>query len=800
LEKVHTAPHRLPLPGQAVWIRRQRWQVERAFSDRQVVHIAVVSRTTRRTFLAPFDGFRSAERDARRYVRRQSAAARAAGVIARTPDARLPMAMLDADVSILPHQIEPALAVLAGWARLLIADEVGLGKTIQAGLIVAELGRRQIAPRVLILTPASLREQWQAELAGRFSIACLPADRQGLDALARAGVANGDPWRQPGVWLASADFLKQAHVAAALPSEPWDLVVIDEAHTVCGDSERYAACQSVARRARRVVLLTATPHSGDETRYSRLLEIGRMDSGDERMLVFRRTRAGLGMARARRVRWHHVSLNPAESRVLDELRTFEQRVLRAAGTMRRDGALMLLAVFRKRSLSTFAALSRSLARRMTWLESGAIDSPPAWRQSSFDFGADDSEDADGLTVITGLGRDRELAWLRRLQLLARVAARHDSKVARLESLIARTAEPVVVFSEFRHSLEAVERRLRRSRAIAVLHGGLDQEARRAQLRDFLAGPANVLLATDVAGQGLNLHSRCRWVISLELPWNPARLEQRLGRVDRLGQTRAPHLTLLVARHPAETGLLSHLARRVVGAQRSFAPGALQDVAPPEVEVRTALLSAGMQADTREREEQHVTRRSPELCTHWRRQALIMARALERRRALARRWRAPAADTPRVLVARTPRSKSALLLCSVPVLDGLGCLLERIALVVRVGISTGRKLAVRDIAPLIRSAADRMMCRRLRKLSLQVGAASSRTTTRDALLAARHEHRGSVREAQPGLFDGRALRQFEAEALARERVERQWRQRADANSAATVLRLGDADVEIVLASE
>ena len=101
----------------------------------------------------------------------------------------------------------------------------------------------------------------------------------------------------------------------------------------------------------------------------------------------------------------------------------------------------------------------------------------------------------------------------------------------------------------------------------------------------------MLLATDVAGQGLNLHSRGRWVISLELPWNPARLEQRLGRVDRLGQARTPHLSLLVARHDAERGLLSHLARRVLGAQRSFSHDALRDVLPPESHVRTTLLSS-----------------------------------------------------------------------------------------------------------------------------------------------------------------------------------------------------------------
>ena len=129
----------------------------------------------------------------------------------------------------------------------------------------------------------------------------------------------------------------------------------------------------------------------------------------------------------------------------------------------------------------------------------------------------------------------------------------------------------------------------RARAIAVLHGAQDPNERRLHLKRFLEGTASVLLATDVAGQGLNLQTRARWVASLELPWNPARLEQRIGRVDRLGQRRAPHLTLLVARHEAETGLLRHLARRVLTARHSFAEDLLPSLLPSDAAVRATLL-------------------------------------------------------------------------------------------------------------------------------------------------------------------------------------------------------------------
>ena len=137
----------------------------------------------------------------------------------------------------------------------------------------------------------------------------------------------------------------------------------------------------------------------------------------------------------------------------------------------------------------------------------------------------------------------------------------------LDRLVGRAREPIVVFTEFRHSLQALQRRLEGRHALAVLHGGQTQAEATLELERFTCGRATVLLATDVAAQGLNLQMRSRWVIAFELPWNPMRLEQRAGRVDRIGQQRAARLTVLIARHQAETGLLANLARRTLTARR-----------------------------------------------------------------------------------------------------------------------------------------------------------------------------------------------------------------------------------------
>ena len=710
--------HRLPRPGDAVWIRRQRWRVQQAWRDRHTVRIDVASRRRRTTYLAPFDAIADVRLKQRR-ARPQRARAIVAATLARSADIRLPLALLDARADILPHQIEPALAVIAGCTRMLIADDVGLGKTIQAGLVVAEILRREAAPRVLIIVPGSLRDQWIDELRVRFGIECCHGDRRGLDSLARVGPFGANPWMRSGVWMTSPDFLKQPHVAAALPLAPWDLVVIDEAHGMCGDSDRFAACDAVGRRSRRVLLLTATPHSGDAARYSRLLELGQLGN-ETAPLVFRRTRKDLGLRTQRHVRWHRVGLSSAESKVLSEVAPFEQVVLRAAGARFADGAMLLLAVFRKRALSTFAALSRSLSRRLAVLGDDSDNRAIAWVQSRLVFedgeSDEDQEELQALDIRTGLDVRHERAWLRRLRQLANAAARSESKVARLLELIRRTREPVVVFSEFRDSLAVVHERLRGLRTISLLHGRQDPSEQRTELREYLAGRSTVLLATDVAGQGLNLHTRGRWVISLELPWNPVRLEQRVGRVDRLGQTRPVHFTILVARDPAEQGLLEQLSRKTLIASTATS--------------------------------------SPS--TRWKRTAQTVARALHHRRQLAIKWRGPFDPAAAVLCTRGPGSFD-FYFCSVPVYNGHGETIEHHSL----AFSVPRALrGLEGLSAHLTQRAHVLIRRRLLKASRQISRTANALANRELDIARRIREDG-LREGQPELFSAKALRTLES---------------------------------------
>ena len=181
-------------------------------------------------------------------------AALAAEVDGRPVDLACP---LTADVALHPHQLDPALAVLRGFRRLLLADEVGLGKTIQAGLVLAELIARSPSSRALVIVPASLRAQWTQEVRVRFGIQTFIADRHGLDVERRAAWRDDNPWLRSGTSVASLDFLKQPHVRDALPLAPWDLVIVDPPSFAPSEKARGKALPAYTRLAGQGLAVTA---------------------------------------------------------------------------------------------------------------------------------------------------------------------------------------------------------------------------------------------------------------------------------------------------------------------------------------------------------------------------------------------------------------------------------------------------------------------------------------------------------------------------------------------------------------
>ena len=158
---------------------------------------------------------------------------------------------------------------------------------------------------------------------------------------------------------------------------------------------------------------------------------------------------------------------------------------------------------------------------------------------------------------------RERRLLQALQKAAETAAGQETKVAALRRLLRRVNEPLVVFTEYRDTLLHLQASL--GEPSLALHGGLSRDERLRVLEQFTAGAVRILLATDAAGEGLNLHQSCRLVVNLELPWNPMRLEQRIGRVDRIGQRRTVHVLHLIGRGTREPQMLKRLQARVAQA-------------------------------------------------------------------------------------------------------------------------------------------------------------------------------------------------------------------------------------------
>jgi superfamily II DNA or RNA helicase len=578
-------------PGDLLRIRSERWRLVAATVYDTQIALDVRgcdsgNAGTAAVFLSPADTVTPlAARSTPRLTGPMTFRARACAELgAATPRLDSLATAAFADVSIMPFQLEPALAVTGGHCRrLLIADAVGLGKTIQAGLIVAEQLHRTAEARALIVTPASLRPQWCDELQQRFRLPVAMLDADHVARMRTLVAADVNPWSIRPVIVVSVDYVKRPEVMRAVESLIWDVLVLDEAHALCGSSDRSLAASALAARARVVVSLTATPHAGDDDAFARLCALGQI-GGPSPPMLFRRTRSDIGLPSSRRVRWLTVRCTPAESAMHDALLAYARRVSRQSSA---DGrATLAMTVLIKRACSSAASLARSIERRIALLDS-AVE-PPSDSQLLLPFESAPDEEPLAILGVPGLDdRTVERTLLLEILDLARTAARHEPKLDALERLLRRHPDPAIVFTEYRDTLEQVAARFGH-RDIALVHGGLTASERSQALRRFTHGTATLLLATDAASEGLNLHRRCRRVINVELPWTPLRLEQRIGRVDRLGQQRPVHAVHLVAGGTAEEQIVARLLARLARADE-----ALVDAASPDdrAEIVEAVLDA-----------------------------------------------------------------------------------------------------------------------------------------------------------------------------------------------------------------
>lgn len=524
------------------------------------------------------------------------------------------------------YQLVPVLRALdMPRVALLLADAVGLGKTIQAGMVLRELMLRRRIRRILVICPAALRTQWRDEMQEKFSLPFEVVDRPQTLKLQKDLGLDANPWRAHERIIASYHYLKQPDVmeqfrSAAEPGEDgrlrWDLLVVDEAHNLAPasfgvDSDLAKMLQRIAPWFEHRLFLTATPHNGHTRSFSGLLEAldpvrftrkSELDDEDRRRVgetVIRRLKSEVNdsyTARNEPARFseRHVNALPSlhfgqqERELHHAVRDF-RRALRSAaagaGPHERMAAAFATEVLQKRLLSGPWAFGQSWLALVDGLEDDAASAEAVARISSASLDDTDS-DAEKESRQRHVGRVVG-AWLRRwksqlaaeigpvtaciqqlgvtrvppgLDPLAHRAAvneravrvKADARMRALEALIDarlrdgsawRTDERLVVFTEYLATLDYLSARLRARYGDAgwllTLYGGMDDDARDEVKRAFNAPshPARILIATDAAGEGLNLQRAARLLLHWDIPWNPGRMEQRNGRLDRHGQER-----------------------------------------------------------------------------------------------------------------------------------------------------------------------------------------------------------------------------------------------------------------------
>ncbi|WP_138907663.1 DEAD/DEAH box helicase [Streptomyces chryseus] len=455
----------------------------------------------------------------------------------------------------LPYQRRPAELALSGAnlrPRLLIADVVGLGKTLEIGLTLAELIRRGRGERILVVTPQHVLEQFQHELWTRFAIPLVRLDSVGIERIQREIPAGRNPFTSFKRVIVSIDTLKNTdQYQHHLEQIRWDAVVIDESHNLINrGSLRNQLARTLAPRTDALILASATPHNGDAKSFAEL--IGLLDpvairdpenyrAADIEHLFIRRTKVSREVREQMKGQWpdrgpsHSVRCpaTPAEEKIFEEL---------AAVWLPGDGGTSVSSVplfpytLLKSFLSSHAALKATVSARIKTLEK--------------------KDDPRGTAA--------ELAALHRLAELAAGLTEADS--AKFAALVRQLREEVrigpgsdervVVFSERVHTLEWLAEVLpaalgfkgRAARdCVRVMHGGLSDEQQMSCVEEFgLAdAPVRVLLTGDVASEGINLHRQCHQLVHYDVPWSLIRIEQRNGRVDRYGQTRPPEFRALI---------------------------------------------------------------------------------------------------------------------------------------------------------------------------------------------------------------------------------------------------------------
>ncbi len=473
---------------------------------------------------------------------------------------------------ILAHQVESTDQIVnAIQHRFLIADEVGLGKTVEAGLVIKEFIYRYNFKRILISCPASLLYQWQNEMKSKFNEDFIIMDRKTLKAAESVAGEKGNPWKVHDKIICSLDFIKNINFAEDIKSTSWDAVVFDEAHRLRRDSNSstkvYNVAEIISEKTKSLLLLSATPFRGklEELYYlvylldknvlgpfqsfynDYCLENSDLSGLKEKLsaVVIRRTKNDIGGFTKRYAKTIKFELYPDERYLYEETTRYVAEEFNRALQTENRATGFVMTVFQKLLDSSSYALHCALRNRMFKLKEMIEKAERGEKDFSdliqrFDPLLDD--DSEDLETVTDFSIEKTVAELKvEVQTISKLVdiagnIKVNKKGEKLKSLIARLrkkgTKKFLIFTQFRTTQDYLADILSNYKTV-VFNGSMSADEKEDAIEAF-KGDTEVLIATEAGGEGRNMQF-CNVIINYDLPWSPLKIEQRIGRLHRFGQ-------------------------------------------------------------------------------------------------------------------------------------------------------------------------------------------------------------------------------------------------------------------------
>jgi superfamily II DNA or RNA helicase len=506
-------------------------------------------------------------------------------------------------VDALPHQIEAVYHHILKTPniRFLLADDPGAGKTIMAGLLLKELKYRGLVNRVLIIVPGHLKDQWLREMKERFQESFVIADRGTMNASWGQNI-----WTDRHQIITSLDFAKQDDVMFALKDSSWDLIIVDEAHKMSafkyGDkiskTARYQFGELISGITKYLLFLTATPHRGDPENFRLFLDLLQpgffantemlADSiqNQDNPLFLRRLKEdmkgfdGAPLFPPRQVETVKYRLSDAEKMLYNEVTEYVEQNFNKALQKDKRNVAFALTILQRRLASSVRAVRKSLERRHDRLDDlykkGQLLQEIGYTEDYLEDMEEDQRWQKEEELLEKLSSAETLEELKleidrlsELVLMAKDVEKQETetKLNRLREVIEdaklrETGDKILIFTESRDTLEYLAEKISKKwgYAVTTIHGGMSMDARIKAEHEF-RNNTQIMVATEAAGEGINLQF-CWLMVNYDIPWNPNRLEQRMGRVHRYGQRHEVHIYNLVAVDTREGKILEKLFEKL----------------------------------------------------------------------------------------------------------------------------------------------------------------------------------------------------------------------------------------------